>query len=228
MAGLNNPVGGNISYGSRYPGKIIGVVKDFHFSSFANKIGPIAFRLRPLWAAKVLSVKTANRDINKTLDFINQTFQKHINGFVFNYSFLDDNYNSLYNPEEKMGTLFLLFTIVAISIASSGLFGLITFAASQKTKEIGIRKILGASITKIIALMVKEFAVMVVVSSLIALPAAYYIMNRWLQGFAYRTYISIEIMLISLLITSVITILSVSFQVIKAARINPADSLRYE
>ena len=141
---------------------------------------------------------------------------------------MDDNYNSLYDPEEKMGTLFLLFSIIAISIASSGLFGLITFSASQKTKEIGIRKILGASIGKIMALMVKEFAAMVVVSGLIALPAAYFIMSRWLQGFEYRINVSIEILLISILITSVITVLSVLFQVIKAAIANPADSLRYE
>lgn len=228
MVGLKNPVGRNISSPNRRDARIIGVVKDFHFSSFTDKIGPIAFLLRSQWAAKMFSVKIVNRDVNKTLDFINQTFQKHINGFVFNYSFMEDSYNKLYSSEDKMGTLFFLFSVIAISIASFGLFGLITLFASQKTKEIGIRKILGASISKIIALVVKEFAAMVVVSSLIALPLAYTLMSRWLHGFEYRIDISLGVLLISILITSMVTILSVLFQVIKAARANPADSLRYE
>ncbi|MFC1724619.1 ABC transporter permease [candidate division KSB1 bacterium] len=225
---LKNPVGKRISASNIQDGRIVGVVEDFHFASFMNKIGPAVFVYRPQWAVRELSVKLSNGDIKSTLDFIQSTFLKHINDFVFNYSFLDDRINALYNSESRMGSIFLMFSVIAILIASFGLLGLVSSIAAQKTKEIGIRKVLGASISKIIGLMVKEFAVLIFISCLAALPISYFIMNKWLQNFAYRTSVSPWIMVLSTLTAFLIASLSVIYQVIKAARANPVNSLKHE
>ena len=225
---LKDPVGKRISASNIQDGMIVGVVEDFHFASFTHKIGPAVFVYRPQWAVRELSVKLANGDIKSTLEFIQSTFLKHINDFVFNYSFLDDRINDLYNTESRMGSIFLLFSVIAILIASFGLLGLVSSIAAQKTKEIGIRKVLGASLSKIIGLMVKEFAMLIFVSCLAALPVSYFIMNKWLQNFAYRTSVSPWIMVSSAMTAFTVAALSVIYQVIKAARANPVDSLKYE
>lgn len=228
MIGLQNPIGKRISAGGARDAKIIGVVKDFHYSSFSYKIGAVAFVYRPQWAVKMMSVKITNKNIQGTLSYIDETFRKHINDFVFDYSFLENSFNYLYDSEERMLNLFSGFSLIAILIASFGLFGLISFIAVQKTKEIGIRKVLGASVIRIIGLVVQEFAVKILISCMIALPVSYIVMNNWLLNFEYRTNISIQVMLISSLTAFMIAALSIIFQVIRAASANPVDSLRNE
>jgi len=228
MLGLENPIGKNFSGGFINNARIIGVVEDFHFAALTYKIGPMAFIYRPEWAANVLSVKIAGSDVNTTLQYIESTMQKHVDNFVFSYTFLDNEIDKMYDSENRMGSLFTVFSIIALSIASFGLLGLISFIATQKTKEIGIRKILGASVGKIIGLMVKEFVVLVIISGVAALPVSYFVMSKWLQNFAYKIDITIWTMLLSLAIVMLITVFSVIFQVLKAARVNPVDSLRYE
>jgi putative ABC transport system permease protein len=226
--GLENPVGKRISASNRRDAIIIGVAEDFHYASFTYKIGPAVFVYRPLWAVRVMSIKISNGDIQSTLGFIETAFNKHVDDFVFNYSFLDESLNDLYNSETRMGALFVLFSIIAVSIASFGLFGLISSIAAQKTKEIGIRKVLGASEFMLIKMLSWKFLKLVLVSNIIALPIAYYSMNKWLQNFEYRIDQGVWIYILSGFLALIIALLTVSFQAIRAAHANPVNSLRYE
>ncbi len=225
--GLENPVGMRISTSNSSDAIIIGVVKDFHFSTFDFKITPAVFVPVERWG-RILSVKIAGNDIPGTVEYIESTVKTHISDFVFNYQFLDDQFLNLYSSQKRMGSLFTLFSVIALSIASIGLLGLISFIASQKTREIGIRKVLGASTSRITGLVVKEFIILVFVSSFLALPVSYFIMNNWLNEFVYKTDITIWNMMLSALIVFIIAALSVIYQVLKAAKANPVDSLNFE
>jgi putative ABC transport system permease protein len=227
MLGSEAVLGREFSGGGIEKGRIIGVVKDFHYAGLKNEIGPMAFLLNPA-RAKELSIRIAGTDIESTLDHIRTTLGRHIEGFTFGYEFLDDQYNNLYSSENRMGTVLVTFSFIAITIATIGLLGLISFIAAQKTREISIRKILGASTYSIIGMLVKEFSVLVIVSGLIAIPASYFIMRRWLENFAYRTDISAWSLAISIVMTTSITALAVMLQVVKAARANPIDALKSE
>jgi putative ABC transport system permease protein len=144
------------------------------------------------------------------------------------YSFLDETYQKLYRSEQRIGQLFTVFSLLAILIASLGLFGLASFMAERRTKEIGIRKVLGATISNIITMMSWEFVMMVIISGIIAIPIAYYFMNQWLSNFAYHISISVGIFILATTLALGIALLTVSFQAVKAALANPVDSLRYE
>jgi putative ABC transport system permease protein len=226
--GLENPIGKRIIASNIGEAKIIGVVKDFHFASFTYKIGPSVFVYRPRWALRVMSVKIVDSDIQKTLSYIKSTFQSHINDFVFNYQFVEDGYNKIYSSEDRMGSLISVFSTIAILIAVIGLFGLISFIVVQKTREIGIRKVLGASQSNIIFLVSREFIVLVVVANIISLPACYYLMSKWLSNFVYRTDITVWTVLVSFLAAFLIAALTVFYQVMKAANTNPVDAIKYE
>jgi|GEM_PF-3910469 len=140
----------------------------------------------------------------------------------------DDSFNNIYQTEQKLGTILTLFSVIAIIIASLGLFGLISFVAERKTREVGIRKVLGASVSAIIKLIVNEFLLLVLISNLIAAPIAYYLMNQWLQSFAYRIDLGFSIFFLSGMASLFIAVITVSYQSIKAATLNPVESLRYE
>jgi putative ABC transport system permease protein len=144
------------------------------------------------------------------------------------YSFFDENFEETYRAEIQSGKVFTIFAVLAIVIACLGLFGLAAFMAEQKTKEIGIRKVLGATIPNIVSMLSKEFLILVALANLIAWPAAYFIMNNWLEDFAYRTEISIDVFLIAGLVVLVIALITVAYQAIKAATANPVKSIRYE
>src|SRR5678815_1988851 len=149
-------------------------------------------------------------------------------GQPFSYSFLDEDFNKMYNAEQRTGKLFITFAVFAIFIACLGLFGLVTYAAEQRTKEIGIRKVLGANISGIVTMLSKDFAKLVLIASLIAFPLAWWAMNKWLQSFAYRINISWWIFVVAAIAAIVIALITVSFQAIKAAVANPVKSLRTE
>ncbi|MCD6335189.1 MAG: ABC transporter permease, partial [Candidatus Latescibacteria bacterium] len=206
---------------------VIGVVKDFHISSLHDPIEPLVLYIRPDRFC-YLSVRIRPGHISETLDFLKHSWDEFSPNRPFEYSFLDDSFDKLYRAEDRLGKIFGSFSLIAILIACLGLFGLASFATEQRTKEIGIRKILGASVSGIVLLLSKEFTKLVLVSNLIAWPVAYWAMNRWLQDFAYRIPIGVGTFLLAGVIALVIALLTVSFQAIKAATANPVKALRYE
>jgi putative ABC transport system permease protein len=208
-------------------GIVVGVVKDFHFESLHQKIEPLALYLYPS-LFEYLSVRVRPENVIQTLDFLKKRWAEFAPSQSFEYSFLDEDFDRLYKSEMRLGKIFSSVTAVSILIACLGLFGLAALTAMGRTKEIGIRKVLGASITGVTLLLSKEFIRWVLAANLIAWPIAYYFMSRWLQNFAYRTSIGIGIFIISGLLALAIALLTVSYQSIKAAIANPVESLRYE
>ena len=208
-------------------GEIIGVVKDFHFFGLQQEIGPLIIAVVPNYYTYItLTLSTEN--IEQTLSSINNTWESLFHGIPFDYSFLDVYFDRFYRQEERVATLVRLFGILAISIACLGIFGLTSHTTQRRTKEIGIRKVIGASTARIAGLLTGEFVKWILFANLIALPAAYYIFNKWLQGFAYRTGFSLWFLLLPSTITLGLAALTVSYHTIKAATANPVDSLRYE
>jgi len=176
----------------------------------------------------MMSVKISSLNIPQTLAFIEEKWKNFSPEYPFEYSFLDDSVNRMYGSEQRLGRTFNYFTFIAVFIACLGLFGLASFTAQKRTKEIGIRKVLGASVPKITYLLAKEFIKWVIAANLIAWPVAYYGMSKWLQNFAYHTNLSIQIFIFTTFIAIFIALLTVSYQTVRAAVANPIDSLRYE
>jgi putative ABC transport system permease protein len=207
-------------------GTIIGVVKDFHFASLKQKIAPAIFQYQP--GSAEMYVKTTGKGASKAIAAAEELWKQYNAGFPFKYTFLDETYNNLYKSEQRTGTLFMAFSIVAILISCLGLFGLATYTAQVKTKEIGIRKIMGASITGIIQLLAKDFMKLVLLAILIATPLAWYAINQWLQDYAYSIKLQWWMFTLAGLLSVSIAMLTVSFQSIKAALMDPVKSLRSE
>ncbi len=205
---------------------IIGVVKNFNFSSLREVITPLAF-MRGHEAMNV-SVRLNTSNISSTIAQIKNKWQAMAPGQPFGYSFMDEEFDHLYTTEQRTGQIFISFAVLAILIACLGLFGLITFAAEQRFKEIGIRKVLGASITDIVKMLSKDFMKLVLIAAIIAFPIAWWAMNKWLQDFAYRVNLSWWIFAFAGILTALIALVTVSFQAIKAALTNPVKSLKTE
>jgi putative ABC transport system permease protein len=210
-------------------GNVIGVIKDFHFAHLDTKIGPVAIGINDSknWFF-FLSVKIRSNNITGTLDEIKNTWKQFAPAAPFVFSFIDDELDKLYRDDQRLILIFRNFTVIAIFITCLGLFGLSSFVAEQRTKEIGIRKVLGASFPGIFMLLSRGLLKWVLLANIIAWPAAYYFMNRWLQNFAYRIGLSVWIFILSGLAAFSIALLTVSYQSIKAATANPVESLRYE
>jgi putative ABC transport system permease protein len=162
------------------------------------------------------------------MEFIKRIWRKYDAAHPFEYTFLDEAFDRQYKREDKLSTVFFCFTLISIFVACLGLFGLASFSAEKRTKEIGIRKALGASISGIILMLSKELTKWVLAANIIAWPIAYYAMNRWLQNFAYRVNISLGIFILAALLAFIIALLTVGYQAIKTARANPVKALRYE
>ena len=226
IMGIENPVGKMFSRGDRI-GKIIGVVKNFHFKSLKNEIEPLVFRL-PTNHARRIFIKISSNDILRTMNYIESTWKMFVPDYQAEFGFLNDAYDKLYRSEKRMGKLVGYFTFLAIFISCLGLFGLASFTIERRTKEIGIRKVLGATVPGIIRLLSKEFIILVVISNLIAWPLAYYGAKKWMQNFAYHIDLSWLYFVISGLLVLFIAIMVVSFQSLKVAFTNPVESLRYE
>jgi putative ABC transport system permease protein len=223
---LENPLETQIEWGEK-EGKIIGVVKDFQFQSLKNEITPLFIQIWPL-NTFVFAIRISPENIPATLRFIENKWKELDPAHPFEYSFMDENFDRLYRSEEQLGQIFSVFSLLAIFIASLGLFGLSLFMAEQRTKEIGIRKVLGASAGRILVLLSKEYALLVLVANVIAWPAAYLLMQKWLQNFAYRVAVQSWIFVFSAAAAFFIALATISFQVIKAATADPVGSLRYE
>ena len=227
MASAEEAIGMRLRTGLNLRGTIIGVMKDHHISSFHQEIEPMALSFDPqyFWT---MAIKIRSDDISGTLASVDKVYSKFIPEFPFVFSFLDEDIDRLYKGEEQTSRIIRTFSVIAIFIACLGLFGLAAFAAERRTKEIGIRKVLGATASNIIFLLSTEFSKWVLVSNIIAWPIAYYAMNRWLQGFAYRTNVGLWTFFLAALVAFMIALFTVSYQAIKAAVTNPVKALRYE
>jgi putative ABC transport system permease protein len=207
---------------------VIGVLKDYHFKSLHQKIEPFVLSLGTEQAFNWVFIKTTGASMSRVMQFAEKEWQRINPGHPFDYTFVDNSIAMMYQSEMRLSRLFSIFTGVAIFIACLGLFGLASFTVEQRTKEIGIRKILGASISGIVIILSKEYVKWIVLANVLAWPAAYVVMNQWLKNFAYRTDIGISAFFLSAVLALVIALLTVSYQSIKAALANPVESLRYE
>ena len=221
-----NPLGRKIQDGSGRVLHVVGVMKDFHFESMHQKIGPMAMTYGKNSGSVLVKIKTD--DIPALLAALENTWNDLTAEAPFAYSFLDDRFAEVYQAEQKLGKILGIFAGLTIFIACLGLFGLATFTAQQRRKEIGIRKVLGASVSAIVAMLSKDFLKLVLVANIIAWPLAWYGMHQWLQDFAYRTPISWWIFALAGALAIMIALVTISFQAIKAAVSNPVKSLRNE
>jgi len=224
--GWTEPVGKQFEWGGRN-GTVIGVVKDYHGTSLHAKIAPTVFCM---WQPKLswLSLKIHPENISDTLAFLEKKWKQFIPGRPFEIHFQDISIDRAYHEDRRFGQVFGISSLLAIFVAGLGLFGLTAFAIEQRTREIGIRKVLGASVSNIVSLLSRQFLVPVAAANIIAWPIAYYMMNGWLQNFAYRIDLGLGTFVLGGALTLVVVLLTVSTLVIKAARRNPVDALRYE
>jgi putative ABC transport system permease protein len=228
LMGMDDPIGKIFSLQNR-KGRIIGVVKDFNFASLKDKIQPLVMTFAPGWYfSPYFLIKIKIENLSGTLENLRHAAKRFDPDYPFEYRFLDDAFNEMYRSEEQLGRIFVYFAILAIFISCLGLFGMASFMTESRTKEIGVRKILGASVAKLIFSLSREFIKWVLAANIIAWPVAYFMMSKWLQNFTYRIDISIWIFLMSAILALFVAFLTVSFQSIRAATANPVDSLRYE
>ena len=216
--------------GKRFDFDVIGVVKDFHFQDLKTPITPFGFTLNRNgdYNYNYIIAHTKSSDMGSVLKTIETAWRKFNTNEPFEYSFLDEDFQKNYKAEIRLSSIVGYFTFIAILISCLGLFGLATFSAEQRTKEIGVRKVLGASVGNIVTLMSKDFLLLVAFAIVIASPIAWFVMNKWLQDFAYRTPINWMVFAITTAVALLIAFLTIGFQAIKAAVANPVKSLRTE
>ncbi|MFN3849122.1 MAG: ABC transporter permease [Spirosomataceae bacterium] len=230
VLGFKNPIGKYVTWTSNDSQKrqIIGVAKNMTMESPFNPTRPAFFFLNNDWASLYNIKLKANMSTNTAIEKVGEVFKRFNPGSPFDYKFVDEEYNQKFASEERIGKLASFFAVLAIFISCLGLFGLASFVAEQRTKEIGVRKVLGASVLNLWQLLSKDFVYLVLISCGIAIPIAYYYLNNWLKNYDYRTEISWWIFALSALGALVITLLTVSYQAIKAATVNPVKSLKTE
>ncbi len=225
--GMTDPIGKNIKLWERYDMEIIGVAKDFHFRSLHREVSPLFFRLQPNTTWTVMLRIDPNR-MTRTLNDLKVFYEDFNPGFTLDYYFMDKEYAELYAAEQRVAKLSRYFAGFAILISCLGLLGLAAFTAERKVKEIGVRKVLGASVANIVMLLTKDFSKLVILSILIAVPIAWILVNQWLDNFAYRIDISIWYYLGAGIIALFVAWFTVSTQALRAAHTNPSESLRTE
>jgi len=224
---LHAPVSGQRFVFGNDTGRIIGVVKNFHYSSLRNKIAPLIIHNTPGRQFNFL-IKTLPGAIPQAVQAAKAEWKKLIPTQAFDYAFMNEAFDALYSADKRASGLILFFTIVTITISALGLFGLAAFTAEQRVREIGIRKVLGATVTGIVNILSKDFLKLIVLAFILACPIAWIVMNKWLQDFAYRVNISWWVFFVAGIIASMISLLAVGFQAIRAAIANPVKSLRTE
>jgi putative ABC transport system permease protein len=218
----------NVSRDNR-PGVIVGVVKNFHSEGMKMEIRPVVFTLEPRFFA-FISARIRPENVPTTLAYLETSLREIYPSreFTYNYYFIDDDFRSKYPEEEKIREIYIAFGCLAVFVACLGLFGLASFSVEQRAKEIGVRKVLGASVREIVLLLSKEFTKSILAANLIAWPLAYLMMNKWLEPFAYRINIKWDIFIFSAVLTAVVALFTVSFHSLRAAKSNPVDALKYE
>jgi hypothetical protein len=226
IMGMESVLDQNLKY-IDFQGKIVGVMKNFHIRPLNTRILPLIFMLQPN-ETNVMSIRIRPGDVTAALASIETTWQKTVPDYPFEYRFVDDDINRRYSGIENVGNLAGIFAIIAIVIACLGLLGLAAFAAEQRMKEVGIRKVLGASVSNIIQLLSREFLILIVISNVIAWPVAYWAVNRWLENFAYHIQLGWSIFVLAGGIALFIALLVVCSQTIRSAVVNPMKFLRSE
>lgn len=226
----DNPIGQVLTVNAGSNGKersltVIGVVKDFHFRSLREAIAPLIMLNNPYGG---LIIRTKTNEMAELLASIENKWKSFQVEEPFTYAMLDELYNETYLAEQKMNNIMKIFGVLTIFVACLGLFGLVTFNAEQRVKEIGIRKVLGANVTEMVSLLSKDLITLVAISFIIAFPLGYYLMNKWLQDFAYKIVIQWWIYVVAGLTTLLIAFFTMSFKTIKSALANPIESLRSE
>ncbi|MCZ6821308.1 MAG: ABC transporter permease, partial [Calditrichaeota bacterium] len=210
-------------------GRVVGVVEDFHTSSLHVPIEPVILHMPSNWdEMNSISIRVKESNMDETLQYIEETMASFAPDWPFSYFFLDDNFASQYQTEQKLGQIFIYFSGLAILIACLGLLGLASFSTEQRTKEIAIRKVVGASVWGIILQLSKDFLILVGLGFTIAAPIAYFSMEKWLSNFAYPVGMSPSIFLISAFVCMVVAWLTIGWQAMRAATANPVESLRTE
>lgn len=208
-------------------GTVIGVVEDFHFQSFDQPIEPLVINWKPGWTWFV-AARVAPGNVSDAMEHLEATWQSFAPGYAFDYTFVDRDFAQLYASEQKMGRLFGFFATLAVLVACVGLFGLSAYTVQRRTKEVSIRKVLGASVSEIVALLSRDFAVLVLAACVLAAPVAYVLMNRWLDGFAYRVDVGVATFVVAGGTALVVALVTVSCHAIRAARLDPATTLQSE
>ncbi len=234
--GIKDPIGKKLIAVGNNPNNsqtftIIGVTKNFNFESLHSRIRPLAITLfnpQRFAFGRYTAVRITPNNIKSTLNFMADKWHGLAGAQAFEYNFFDQEFSKLYRSEQRTDEIFTSFSVLAIIIASMGLFGLVAFITERRTKEIGIRKVMGASIGEIVFLLSKEFSKWVLIANIIAWPIAYYFMNDWLKDFAYRVDISFWLFPLAGIVVLFVALLTVSTLTFKAAMANPANSLKYE
>jgi len=203
------------------------VIKNYNFSSLHHQIKPLILAIVPYWYSDVY-IRLRSDNMPNTIAFIKEKIQATDPSYLFEYQFLDEEIDNLYKTEQRMGRLVQYGTFWAIFISCLGLFGLASFTVAQRRKEIGIRKVLGASVGSILLSLLKQFTKWVLIANIFSWPIAYIVMNLWLQNFAFKTDFTLSTFIVSSLMALIIAAFTVSYQSIKAATSNPIDSIRYE
>jgi len=230
---LTDPIGA-IGHGldSQFKQEVIGVVEDFHFSSLKEKIQPIVFFFRKGKGSYSMIIHVNPSNLSAVNQHMKETglffFPEMEEDIKVEYNFLEESYDAQYNSEERLGELFVYFTLLAVFIASLGLYGLSSYSISKRTREIAIRKANGALIPEIFIMVIKNYLVWISLAFIVALPVGYWLMNRWLQEFAYHIQVSWLSLVEACLITLVVAILTVLYQTLRAALAKPAQALKYE
>jgi len=222
---MTDPIGKSVTlWGTTY--QIIGVTKNFHFESLYEKVKPCLMRYRS--GNYNILARISGENQRQTIAAIGELYRKHNPVFPFTFSFLDDNYQAMYVAEQKVASLSRFFAGLAIIISCLGLFGLAAFTAEKRKKEIGIRKVIGASVSNVLLLLSKDFLRLVIIAVVIAFPVAWWALNQWLNGFAYRVQLDGSLFFMAAVSIIAIVLLTISIQSIKAATANPVNALRLE
>jgi putative ABC transport system permease protein len=209
-------------------GQVIGVTEDFNFNSLHHKINTLSLVVHPEWGYDEMSVKISGQNTEEAIAFIKKTWDAHISSYPFSYTFLDQHFDVLYRSDQQLSSVVAIMASLAILISCMGLFGLAAITTERKTKEIGIRKVLGASESQITILLSRDFTLLIIVSCLLASPVTYWLLSTWLNSFAYRIEINPLLFLAGAGIALAIAVATISYHTIRSARSNPVDSLRYE
>jgi len=229
--GLSDPIGtraGHDWYHNDSLGTIIGVVKDFNFNSLHYKVNTLEMVVHPDWGYDEMSVKIEGANMQEAIAFVKNLWEEHIPNYPFDYTFLDAHFEVLYRSDKQMGSVVAIMAGLAILISCMGLFGLAAIITEKKTKEIGIRKVLGASEGQITMLLSRNFALLIAISFVIVTPVTYYLLRAWLEGFAYRVGINPLLFLLGGMVAMVIALGTISYHTLRSARANPVKALRYE
>lgn len=229
--GIEDPVGTPAGHGWYHEdslGSIIGIVKDFNFNSLHYKVNTLAMVVHPNWGYDELSVKLNSNDIQQGIKDVEAVWNELVPDWPFEYYFLDTHFDELYRSEQQMGTVVTIIAILAILIACMGLFGLAAIEMKRRIKEIGIRKVMGASVTGLVIQLSTRFSLLVIISFILFSPFTTIFLNRWLNNFAFKISVEVWVFVVGGLAALFIALLTVSYQILKSARANPVDTLRYE